>query len=411
MKNYKKSAWLVLLGIIIIRGFASGAINMTSSLFLSPVAEDIGVGIGTLSLYFSIMAVVTVLFLPYGGKLMAKKKVKSLVFVSAMFMALTFAAYGLLNNVFGWYVLSIPQAMGATILVNLLAPVLINRFFPDNTGFILGLHMAFVWIFAAVLQPVTSSVIESFGWRNAYFFDGLITFIAVCGALFILKDRPEAEIVKKEKASSKTDGAIEISETEAVKSISFYMLLIFMLVMTGAAVFTQHIPTYGALIGYSLNQVGLAMSLSSIGSAVGALAIGVVSDKIGGLKTCFGIIILWIAAVIGFILSGSGFAVFAAASFCHGIASSSIAVIGPILTLIFYGKSDYEKIFAKVAMGAPLASILLIPAYGYIYDLTNSYLSVLVMLIVLLLAAAFSIAFGWKNRCTHSGCPTWKKSR
>lgn len=410
MKNYKNSPYLVLLGIIIIRGFASGAINMTSSLFLSPVAKDIGVGIGTISLYFSIMAVVTVLFLPYGGRLMAKKGVKSLVFVSAIFMALTFASFGLLNNVFGWYALSIPQAMGAVILVNLLGPVLINRFFPDNTGFILGLHMAFVWIFAAVLQPVTTSVIESFGWRNAYFFDGLITFAAVCAALFLLKDRPENAGIKKEKTAQNADGAVEIAESEAVKSISFYMLLIFMLVMTGAAVFTQHIPTYGTLIGYSLNQVGIAMSLSSVGSAVGALAIGVVSDKIGGLKTCFGIIALWIAAVIAFIFSSGGFWVFALASFCHGIASSSIAVIGPILTLIFYGKGDYEKIFAKVAMGAPLASILLIPAYGYIYDLTDSYLSVLVMLILLLLAAAFSIAFGWKNRCTHSGCPTWKKA-
>ena len=41
-------AWLILLGVILIRGFAGGGINMTSGLFLSPVSEEIGVGIGSL---------------------------------------------------------------------------------------------------------------------------------------------------------------------------------------------------------------------------------------------------------------------------------------------------------------------------------------------------------------------------
>ena len=53
--------WLVLAGIILIRGFAGGGINMTSGLFLAPVAADIGVGIGSLSIYLSITSIVMVL--------------------------------------------------------------------------------------------------------------------------------------------------------------------------------------------------------------------------------------------------------------------------------------------------------------------------------------------------------------
>ncbi|MEG3005986.1 MAG: MFS transporter, partial [Oscillospiraceae bacterium] len=89
----------------------------------------------------------------------------------------------------------------------------------------------------------------------------------------------------------------------------------------------------------------------------------------------------------------------------HGLISSGIMVLAPILTIIFYGQKDYEKIYAKVSMGAPLASILLIPVYGFIYDLTKSYLAVLVILMVLLFVAVFSIALGWKKRCTADGCP------
>ena len=56
-------AWFVLAGTVLIRGFAGGGINMTSSLFLNPVSQDLGVGVGTLSVYFSITSVVMVILM------------------------------------------------------------------------------------------------------------------------------------------------------------------------------------------------------------------------------------------------------------------------------------------------------------------------------------------------------------
>lgn len=416
MKKRQSQALLVLAGVILIRGFASGGINMTASLFLAPVSRELGVGIGTLSLYFSIMSVVTVLWLPYAGKLINRYPIRRLALVSAALQALTFAGFGLLNHVVGWYLLAVPQAMGAAILVSLLGPILINRWFPHNTGLILGIQMAFVWLFAAVLQPVTSRIIEVDGWRGAYFFAGIATFfVVVAAALLLLRDRPDMEESAKAGKPEKDAGvergdSIEISEQVATHSASFVLLLIFMIAMTGTAVFTQHVPTYGGLMGYSLRQVGVVMSLASVGSAIGSIAIGFVSDRIGGLKTCYGIIVLWVLAVIGFLFSGTGFVVFAASAFLHGVASSSVAVIAPILTLIFYGKKDYEKIYAKVSMGAPIASVLLLPAYGFIYDATNSYFIVLVLLIALLCVAGIGIMLGWRKRCTAEGCPVWRKT-
>lgn len=112
MEKRQNRALPVLVGIILIRGFASGGINMTASLFLTPVSQGLGVGIGTLSLYFSIMSVVTILWLPYAGKLVGRYNIRILAVISATLQALSFAGFGLMNNVIGWYLLSIPQAMG-----------------------------------------------------------------------------------------------------------------------------------------------------------------------------------------------------------------------------------------------------------------------------------------------------------
>ena len=114
-------------------------------------------------------------------------------------------------------------------------------------------------------------------------------------------------------------------------------------------------------------------------------------------------ILMGIFAVAGFLISRESFWIFGLSTFFHGLVSAGIMVLAPILTLEFYGQTDYEKIYAKVAMGAPLASVLLIPAYGFIYDLTTDYTLVLLCMFVLLLFAMFCIIFGWKRRCTMDG--------
>lgn len=409
---------------------------MTSGLFLYPVSQEIGVGMGSLSIYFSITSIVMVLWLPFAGKLINKYDIRVVAIAGAVLQALSFAGMGFMNAVYGWYLLAIPYAMGATILVSLLGPILINRWFAKNAGMMMGIQMAFVGLFGAVFQPVTSNIISGRGWRSGYIYIGGAAFIVVVlTALILLKNRPEDIKLKPFGSGSQPDekGAAEqvheaeqvhdtewiahtldldISEREALRSTSFYLLLFFMIAITGIGVFTQHIPTYGSLLGYSTRETGNALAYASIGSAVGSIAIGIISDKIGSLKTCYGIIGIGFVAIAGFLISGSGFLIFSLSTFLHGLVSSSIMVLAPILTIKFYGQKDYEKIFAKVSMGAPIASIILIPAYGFIFDLTESYLVVLIGMISLLVIAVLCISIGWKNRCTHSGCPSpWRRKR
>lgn len=420
----RRRALLVLAGLILLRGFAGGCINMTAGLFLSPVSQELGVGIGVLSLYLSVMSAVSLIWLPMAGGLARRVPVKPLAATAAAFQGLSFAILGTLDHVSGWYLLAIPQAMGAAILVNLLGPILLSRWFPHSTGTALGIQMAFVYLFAAVSQPVASGLIASAGWRRAYLSIGLTAFAAeAVAALLLLRDRPEAGAPSPSPSAAGKNApamegnagspALEIPEEAALHSASFLFLLGFIVAMTGAAVFTQHLPTYGGLLGYSSSRVGAALSLASLGSALGAAVIGAICDRIGGLRTCYGIIALWLLAVAGFLfaganpLSGGGFPVFAAAAFLHGAACSSIPVLAPMLTMTFYGKGSFEKLYARVAMGAPLSSILLVPAYGFFYDFTGSYAGVLAMLAVLLCAAFLAIRLGWRTRCTAEGCPVW----
>lgn len=396
-KKVLSSAMLALIGTILIRGFAGSGINMSASLFLAPVSQELGVGVGTLSIFFSIASVVTMLWLPMAGKIMHKYPIRITVAIAAVLQTLSFASLGLFDNVIFWYIMTIPQTLGAVILVNLLGPIIIHRSFPGKTSIALGIQMAIVWIFAAVLQPAVSFVIENYGWRNGYFLMGLSAFFVIMiSALTLIKNIPSNE--SPPDSEPKTENVIKNTDSSPIRSLSFYMLLVFVIALTGVAVFTQHIPTYGRMLGFSSETIGFAVAFSSVGSAIGAFAIGFISQKIGGLKTCFGIIAVWISATLGFLFCNQSFIIFGVSCFLHGIACSSIAVLTPILTILFYGEDRYEKIYAKVAMGAPIASILLIPLYGFVYDAFHSYVPVLVGLFALLIVSGASIYFGFRKR-------------
>ena len=75
-------------------------------------------------------------------------------------------------------------------MVNLLGPILINRWFAVKEGLMMGIQMAFVGLAGAVLQPVASFLIEKTGWQNAYFLIGGGTFLVVLlTSFFLLRNR------------------------------------------------------------------------------------------------------------------------------------------------------------------------------------------------------------------------------
>src|SRR5699024_7735975 len=120
-------AWWVLVGLSIVVGLGKAGLNNTAGLFLTPVTNDVGVAIGTLTLYLSIGSVVTMIFLPIGSKLLAKYYSSTILTGGIIFQGGAFAIIGLMNYVWGLYIFAVPFAVGA-VLINVLAgPVLIER--------------------------------------------------------------------------------------------------------------------------------------------------------------------------------------------------------------------------------------------------------------------------------------------
>ena len=117
-------------------------------LFLSPISRDLGFGIGSLSIMYSVSALVGAVWNPIAGKLLQKYSIRMITGISVCVHALCFAAMGLMHQLWGWYSFVGLMALGAAFTTQLVGPVLINKWFKEKNGTAMGIMMAAVGLLA-----------------------------------------------------------------------------------------------------------------------------------------------------------------------------------------------------------------------------------------------------------------------
>ncbi|WP_077328847.1 MFS transporter [Virgibacillus siamensis] len=407
-------AWWVLLGVCIFVGLGKGALNNVASLFLTPITEDLGVGMGELTLYFSVSAVITMVFLPIGGKLMAKFNTRLVLIVAVILQAGAFALFGVMQSVWGWYLMAIPLAVGGVFITVIAGPVLINQWFKKKNGLALGILSAAGGAVGAIAQPVVGGLIAGQGWRTSYFIVGLAVMIIAVPIIFLIVRQSPEEMGLQPYGMEETEqggndkhesGEQGVTMAAAKKSSAFYLLVVFFFFVTSIASFSMHIPTYLINKGFDVTFAGNVMGLFMTGVLVGSLVIGMMIDKIGSRNTALFTMVIGILAICMLLFLTYGFFSIGLAVGLLGVVSASIGTLGPALTTALFGNKEYSQIYSTASLGLAISSIVALPAYGFIYDFTGSYTTALYAILIMFICniACVIAAFKGKNKLQQKG--------
>ncbi|MEG0259060.1 MAG: MFS transporter [Lysinibacillus sp.] len=408
-------AWWLLLGVALMVGLAKGGIMTAGGLFLKPVTDDLGIGMGSLSLYFSISSIVTMIFLPIAGKIMAKYDIRVVLVTAIILQAGGFAMFGLMNSVWGWYLFCIPMSIGSIFITQIAGPVLINNWFKKHSGLAMGLMVASGGIFGAILQPMAGNLIANEGWRITYIALGLgVMAIVVPVILLTIRMAPQQkglqplgseEVQADNPASSQQQEAKGVSVAVAKKSSAFYALLLFFFFITSIGSFGQHVAPFAMGLDYDVTFAGNAMGFWSLGVVVGALVFGFLSDKIGAKNTAIFAMLLGLVPVGILLTVPENALMFNIAIGIYGFVVASLGTLVPLLTSSLFGNKDYAQIYATAALGLAVAGIVALPAYGFVFDLTGSYTLVLYSIAVMLVinVALVFMAFKGKKKLEKAG--------
>lgn len=404
-------AWWTLAALCIIVGLAKGVLNTSSGLFIPGATKDLGILTGNLTLYFSISSIVTMIFLPIGGKILAKYDIRTVLVIAIILQAGSYVGFGFSNSVWGWYIFAVPLAVGGVFTTVIVGPVLVNQWFKRKNGMALGLIGASGGLLGAIAQPIIGYTIATaeHTWRTGYIGLGLVVIIIVVPTvLLIIRKSPQSigllpygaqEVtgVTDETKSDEVDKGVTLAI--ARKSSAFYSLFFFFLLITSIASFSIHIPSYIQSIGYDAIFAGNAMAGYMIGVLLGALALGYLVDKIGSRNTVYVAMVLAALSVIALLFAADSKIVVVLATSLYGFTvSNSVGTLAPALTTSLFGSREYAQIYSTASLGLAIAGIVALPAYGYIYDFTKSYTPALYIVLVLLILNIVLVTFAFEGK-------------
>lgn len=405
-------AWWVLLGLCLMVGLGRGGLNNSGGLFLMPVTEDLGIGMGSLSLYFSIASIFTMLCLPIAGKLLAKYNVRVILIGAIILQAGSFAMFSFMNSVWGWYIFAIPMAFGAIFVTQMAGPVLINQWFKKNSGLAIGIMMASSGAIGAIIQPIVGGLIEDQGWRSAYLTVGIAVIVIAVPVIFLFIRKPQDKNLLPYgmiESTGQDAEAVEPEEkgltlTAARKTSAFYVLIFFFFLITSFGSFAMHIPafvqslTFVSALSSPTTFAGTIMSIYLIGALIGAIVFGFLSDKIGAKNTAIIAMIVGIATIVLLLFFAEIQSILMVSFFLFGFVTSSIGTLGPVLTSSLFGHKEYSQIFSNASLGLAIAGIVSLPIYGFIFELTGSYTGALYAILIMLALAIVCILIAFKSK-------------
>lgn len=356
-------------------------------LFYKAAAEELGIGLGTISLYLTIEYVITALFLPYAGKLMAGESAKKILVAAVVLDAVAFGSLGFANGIWGFYIPGAIMGFTGAILVFLAVPVLITNWFASSTGAALGIALAAGGIASAIFSPLINFLINLYSWRSAYLICGLaMTVIALPPCLMISMKPGDLGLSPWGTITSKTEEPDQGMTIQAcMRSTAFWLVFFFagMLGITSALII--HIPPFMLEAGYSSLTVSTILSLTVIGVTCGMFGVGWLNDRLGlPFAGCLGISLGILG--MGLLYFCHGYVSALLGGFFYGAGSATTLVAPPLVVQRLFGVKHYARIYAWITTSVALGAAFGVSLFGYVRDFAGNYSATMSLALLLQVA-------------------------
>lgn len=347
---------------------------------------------GQLSLTFTITMFCFCIGGFIGGRLQKRYKPRILMWISAVLFlagfALTSAAPSLIMLYLGFGVLS---GLASGIAYNAVMGS-VSAWFPDKQGLISGLLLMGFGISSFLIGKIYIAVTPSDGgeeWRSTFMLLGMILFFLMSIARFFTV-KPDTNW----RAPAATNGKAvkesyeEIGPKKMLGRRSFWLYFIWSIFLSaaGLAVISQGTPlALEASPELSMGSVATIVGLISIFNGVGRITFGALFDKAGRFVTLLtgGIVFVSAMTLLVFALNSHSLIALVMAYILTGLAYGCVPPTNSAFVNQYYGRKNYPENLSIMNLSLLVASFGS-TASGAIFDATQSYITIITAVIILI---------------------------
>ena len=267
-----------------------------------------------------------------------------------------------------------------------LSAATVSHWFEEQRGLAIALVLVGFNLGYMTAGPLAAWLIAQVGWRPAYALLGggcaIVTFLAACT---VRLPRPAERPTRRHaRGTSHGSGAGQASATahttvagvtlgEALRDKRYWLLNVSWLLLGGTIfMYSVHAVPFARDQGTTLAVAALALTAYGVGSVIGRLTFGVVSDRFGTRITVRVAYAIEIAALL-VLAAGPAHALLLAAMLTFGIGAAATDTIVVRVVPDIFGLRAIGGMMGVLTLGWRSGAALGPASAGFVHDLTGSY--------------------------------------
>lgn len=385
MSNIKKAPffhWLIVAACCGFSAVTAGLAVNSMGVFYLPVATELGVGVGDVSLYQTIMNIVQGLLSAVVVRVMKKVRLRTMVTAAAAVGAACYLLMSFGTAIWHFYLVAVLLGTANGFTGVIVGNVVIENWFEKRLGTAMAVYMAVAGVVGAVLSPVFAALIESMGWRSVYRIAAALEVLLLLPAILVVRLKPEEFGMKRYGEGDGTAGGkkkrrlplIPAEQKYGLRSSGTVLLYATACLCAFAATLSLHLSGYAHSIGRTAAFGASMISAGMIGNIATKLAAGLISDRLGAARS----------TIILLLFSGAGCLVLAlfpsapdlilyVAAFATGGFFAVTGVSNISLVRERFKAEEFARIVAYMAIVRMAFQAVSFSAIGYSYDIFGTY--------------------------------------
>ena len=379
---------------------AASAISILT-IFVNPMAEEFNWSRTEISGATSLGAILGASLAPFTGRLVDRVGSRWPLALGGVAVALACVYLSAMQTLLGFYIAFTVSRTADQGLIKIGAVPAVGKWFERYRGRAVALVFFGGSAGIVVLAPVVQIVMVTWGWRAAWLVLGAVMLaLGVIPSFLIVRRQPEdlglavdgrpaldsvdqntpgqSPPLAAGSTAGSPEAGVEWPLARAVRTPAFWLVLVSLFVAsTSSAGVTLHLVPYLTQQGLGAGAAVSVISVLSISSALGILALGFLAERVSP-RILLAAVFSLIAVAIGVLLSADSLAKAYAFAVLHGLASGGMNTLAPLLWASYYGRGILGSLHG-ISRAAQVAGFALGPlVLGIAYDASGTYQTALV---------------------------------
>lgn len=271
-----------------------------------------------------------------------------------------------------------------------LAPAAMKWFHFSKKGLVNGLIAAGFGLAAVYLAPLTSTLIASYGVNTSFLILGIGILVIAVPLAFTINNPPAGYVPETPAGYVAKKGANDICMDwrSMIKTPQFYSLWLMYALASSAGLMIIANITSIAIQQSTLTQTAFLVVVLAVFNSGGRVVAGILSDKIGGIKTLMFAFLIQGINMMMFATYDNEFTLMIGAAVA-GVGYGTLLAVFPSITADYYGLKNYGGNYGILYTAWGVSGFIGPVLAAMAVDITGNYLIAYSICAVMLAAALF----------------------